>query len=337
MWASLGINAYMPHILYKLNFPFIGYFRQWYHFLPLVNLCLSALGALGFSALFSRLKWAGTGRVVAGIAVILAVFAVMYHEGSSYFGQYVRGKLFHMSHRVEKLSKDEFINLMRGGQFERGLLSLRFQIDYAPPRHMVYKEWFRLSRACPEALINSPYIAGAVYNDTDVPSQRMGSLIKAFCESDLVERAVLAGIPVSKAGVPSVRLPNILHIGYGSFPEPGRQSMGNLIIPAEDYLVTPSGAALRGMYPEPALVVFPFSHKLGFGAEVNGQKVDTYPVYGGAYTGVAVPAGNFIIYLSVPFSGYQAALIAQAALLLFIIVFSSFLLFRRESIGNINM
>lgn len=53
---TLGINSHlgMPRLLFETRFPFIDVFRQWYHFYPFLNLCLSLLAGLGFQQLFSR-------------------------------------------------------------------------------------------------------------------------------------------------------------------------------------------------------------------------------------------------------------------------------------------
>lgn len=47
---TLGINSHIAitKFLYYVKFPFISVFRQWYHFFPFLNFCLSLLSAIGF-------------------------------------------------------------------------------------------------------------------------------------------------------------------------------------------------------------------------------------------------------------------------------------------------
>jgi hypothetical protein len=51
-FLSLGVNSPIPVLkfFYFIHFPFINIFRQWYHFFPMVNFCLSAIAAIGFAA-----------------------------------------------------------------------------------------------------------------------------------------------------------------------------------------------------------------------------------------------------------------------------------------------
>ncbi len=53
---TLGIYSVVPipKLLYMLHFPFITTFRQWVHFFPMVNVCLSVLGAMGLAAFMRR-------------------------------------------------------------------------------------------------------------------------------------------------------------------------------------------------------------------------------------------------------------------------------------------
>ncbi|HOX22706.1 MAG TPA: hypothetical protein PLL10_04515, partial [Elusimicrobiales bacterium] len=65
---TLGTHTPIPLLLYKLHFPFIALFRQWYHFFPFANMALSLCAALGLSSLMRR---SGDGKVLARLAMAL--------------------------------------------------------------------------------------------------------------------------------------------------------------------------------------------------------------------------------------------------------------------------
>jgi hypothetical protein len=67
---TTGIYAPLPRILFALHFPAIDVFRQWFHFFPMLNFCLSALAALGIAGLASRGE-AGRGRALYWTAATL--------------------------------------------------------------------------------------------------------------------------------------------------------------------------------------------------------------------------------------------------------------------------
>ena len=62
---SLGINSPLPFpkLFFLLRFPTIDVFRQWVHFFPMVNFCISALAAIGLAGLF-RFRRGKLGMVV---------------------------------------------------------------------------------------------------------------------------------------------------------------------------------------------------------------------------------------------------------------------------------
>ena len=55
---TLGMNSHLaiPRLFYEAGIPFMNVFRQWYHFFPFVNFCLSLLAALGFAAVLGSAR-----------------------------------------------------------------------------------------------------------------------------------------------------------------------------------------------------------------------------------------------------------------------------------------
>jgi hypothetical protein len=87
---ALGIHSPAPFVdvLFRLSPEVMGMFRQWYHFYPMLNFCLSALAAIGLAAALGRLRGV-LGR--AGPPLLVAVFALQITELSIYAQHYIQG------------------------------------------------------------------------------------------------------------------------------------------------------------------------------------------------------------------------------------------------------
>lgn len=324
-WASLGVYFYLPQLLFTIKFPLIGYFRHWYHFAPMVNFSLSALGAIGL-LFINNLSRSLMMRVyvsqrfinlMSGLLIIL-VFTALLIETKDYSSRYIERFVAHELSPLPRFSKKEFLESVR----EDSLKSMLKDSLLSPPL-IAYKEWWRLSEECPEVLnkIKMPFITHAVYNDINASFSGNGGVLKTFCNSNLPLYSVIANMLISKA--------RDLEASFLSLSKPPVNddiryfNMKKIyIFQKNDYTVTPVGANLKGDVQTPALVVFPFSYKLGLKAYANGKETETYPVYQGGMTGIIVPKGKFDIGLVVPLSWYHFTLLIQAILLLFALVFS---------------
>lgn len=171
LWAVLGINGQFAQILYLLKFPFISYFRQWYHFVPMINFCLSALGALGVAGFFSFLSkriphskkipaiYTGIGyRILTGM-LALGVCTVVYYESRQYFTVYTAKCLRHISRSLPRLDKNEYLQLLKEDWFSRRWMEQN--IDASLPADvsplLVYRDWYKLSLENPQGLPNVPF------------------------------------------------------------------------------------------------------------------------------------------------------------------------------------
>ena len=55
---TLGLNSPLPitKYLFLIHFPTVALFRQWLHFFPMINFCLSALAAIGFAIVLNFIR-----------------------------------------------------------------------------------------------------------------------------------------------------------------------------------------------------------------------------------------------------------------------------------------
>ena len=134
---TLGINCpvSIPRILFLLRFPAINVFREWVHFFPMINFCLSALAALGLAALVrGRGKSAGT---VFSVLIPIILF-IQIADLSLYDRQY-----------ITEFKEDA------GPELESRFFSRK---SYSVSRVFQYKQRHGLYRICPEAIPRKPYL-----------------------------------------------------------------------------------------------------------------------------------------------------------------------------------
>ena len=134
---TLGINSpiSIPSILFMLRFPTINLFREWVHFFPMINFCLSALAALGFAGLVRyRGKNAGT---VFSILIPIILF-IQIADLSLYDRQY-----------ITEFKEDA------GPDLESQFFSRK---SYSIIRVLQYKNRHGLYHICPEAIPLEPYL-----------------------------------------------------------------------------------------------------------------------------------------------------------------------------------
>ncbi|MFQ5464988.1 MAG: hypothetical protein ACE5EI_03580 [Thermodesulfobacteriota bacterium] len=310
-WASLGVNGYLPQLLFLLKVPSIQYFRQWYHFAPIMNLCLSALGAIGFSVV-ADFAWRRTGRLKEGAGwlatglLLLVATGVVFYQSSRVFKGYVA------EHMIEgitsaRLDRESFLRFLTGGTFEFGY----------PGPLVVYREWFSLTEACPDlARRRRPFITRDVRQaPADASPAERRRLLKDFCEAGLSRYAVLG----DATGGDGALLSLLRRPGEAGRLGPTR----NRRLARGSYRYTPRGAYFNGAVAADSLLVLPFNYKLGLRAYLNGESVRTYPVYDGAMTGVFIPGGPYSLRVEASLSGYVLTVLLQGALLAGVILLLS--------------
>jgi hypothetical protein len=319
-WASIGVNGYLPQLLYYMKVPSLPYFRQWYHFIPMLNLSLSVMGAIGFASLLRFLvSLMDTWRKRTGYFVVALLFTVsvgaMLFESRQHLKSYINlyNKKIYIAAEV---NEKKFIDLLTRGWFEY----------YKLGPLLMYREWYTFVKACPYAAVRAPFVTTNFYADEEIPPTSLSSVMKRFCGTGASRYAIIVH-PLSGAGG---RLPGIRPLKKDTYLPSGLQFRLHRSLSAKDYSFTPRGAFALGSVDSTSLVVFPFSYKMGLRAYLNGGQAETYSVYGGAMTGVLVPGGEFRIELRVPFSLYQPAVLVQYLILAGIISLPLFSLLARN-------
>jgi hypothetical protein len=320
LWATLGIHAYLPHVLYLIHVPFIKYFRQWYHFAPLTNMALSALAALGLAAVLHRLRRAGRPAALAPM-LTLVLLGFVWFDARGYFQAYAERAIVRADAEYSRPSAPEFEALLKRESFANALLETRAprlarRLARTPYHLVLYRDWLAYREACPPYREASPFSTGVAFTYDKTGEGHPARLTQVFCSSGLREHAVLLDPPVNEGELRSVTISSIdFSEAQGTFVITDMPDERIEIPASADYRVLPSGAALQGSVSAPGLLVLPLNHKLGLKAMLNGIPVKTFSAMGGAATAVPVDSGDFSLNLRAPWSIYQWGVILQGILL----------------------
>lgn len=302
LWATLGIHAYLPQILFVLHVPFIGEFRQWYHFVPVVNLALSALAALGANELIARYSGHAGWRLWASAA--LAIIAL---EGGIYMHQYSTSTLSHVLKPPKTITRELYTQYLSHGRFAKRLGDDALGLMRELNKPMVtYRSIMDLSLTCPKLQYEgNVFVTKLVYQERAKPGGL--ELQSMFCATGLQSVSVLAkpsGAPIS--GVETLPAeafdkadPDELASTYG--------------VEGARILLTPVDAVVRGESATDGLLVVPFAYDMGFDVTSDARRVSPWPVYMGAMVGVPVKAGPMDVTLSVRPRAYPLLVAVQYA------------------------
>ncbi|MFH1245536.1 MAG: hypothetical protein V1662_03545 [Candidatus Omnitrophota bacterium] len=231
---TLGKNSFVPvlKLLYNVRFPFIRIFREWYHFFPFVNFCLSALAALGMASIARFSAKNKISRILFFLAVIPLLFAhitdlALYDKGC--ISTFCRTAV-----QWDNISNFRTVDAREG-------CGSGFFIQY--------KNRYRLAHSCPQA------IPGESFLTTDILSVEGGENeeFKKVCASaNEGKNTTVGNIP-----------PRIL----ADFP--GNNSINRSPVPASlDY----DGLSFDINVPYNALLVTPLNYDLGVNGYVDGKK-----------------------------------------------------------------
>ncbi|MEK6680657.1 MAG: hypothetical protein AABY79_01665, partial [Nitrospirota bacterium] len=160
-WATLGFKAYLPQTLFIIKFPYIEFFREWYHFFPVVNFSLSALSALGCSALLqSKIK--KQQILVIGIIVV----TVMAIESEFHFRRYLK-VINRWSHNyVSHQDKTQFLDSIKNRVDSPGYDDLLY----------VYKEYDKLYKESNRTINGNPFSVSSIYNDVNLSLSKQDAI-----------------------------------------------------------------------------------------------------------------------------------------------------------------
>jgi uncharacterized membrane protein YfhO len=135
---TLGIYSPLPLVkyLFALHFPFLAIFRQWYHFFPMVNFCLSLLAAMGF-----------------------AIFAKALSKKNKSIATYLLGFVFFLQ-ALDLANYDrKYFYTFKKAQAAQEIKETLYTQWLLPPANLLtYKERFRLSYFYPEVIPPLPLL-----------------------------------------------------------------------------------------------------------------------------------------------------------------------------------
>jgi hypothetical protein len=308
-YAASGIYGGLPSVLFRMHFPYIEFFRQWYHFGAYLNLVLSALGAVGMAALGARLRGLRvSAAVMAGVIVFIAV------EGGMFLASYRDRHLSSAPSSALRVDGARYREMLRDEGVMAGIPSAIAGAGGLPL--MVYRERGRLPRRCFGMAALPVVVATTLITDADIPEGARMDLVSEFCEAGATGSAVIATIPRGETPVSAMTPAEWRDSGSEPFAGDLRE------VPRDGLSVTPRGLSVRADAPGPGLLVVPYAYRLGLQASVGGMTVRTYPVFAGAMTGVIVPAGGATVAFNVLVPWYMYALGIQYLALAGVCVFA---------------
>lgn len=332
IWATLGINPSLslPYLLFKIKFPFITHFRQWWHFVYMINFSLSLLVAFGFTPLsllikstlnyFKISRYDGLYNNIVSTALTAFIIISIIYGSKLNSNEYMKIFARDSNHEISRYSLN--LEMPRYNNKDQFTQALKTNIFEKPSTLFMYKEWWDLASECnklvmPQTTSKKPFTTMNIFNDINNRTA-FKTYLKQFCDESLPSHAVIASIPADR--VKSINMP-ILDLSANGAGFELSDLTDNYYFSEDKFEVTPAGAHLKVNVPAPLFVVAPYNYKLGLKAYLNGQKIDTYPVYDGAMIGVFVPRGKFDLDFIMPFSSYQIAIVIQATLAIFIFIF----------------
>jgi hypothetical protein len=271
---TLGIHSPLPfvEVLFSLSPPIMGTFRQWFHFFPMINFCLSALAAIGIAAAVQRFQ-GRLGRV--GPAILVAVFALQIFELSFYGDRYLAR--YTIDQRPASLLAAAAGEAPNWG-FASNLTTLQ------------YKERAQANQCCVSAMTNKPYL-------TDDMLSLAGGFDRQLAA---VEEMIARGSSVAVTNVPPTVVESLIDASHPGI-EAGEPEMK----------VRYDGADFTLRTDRPALLVMPLNYALGLEARINGDRAEVWRV-NGALSGVIVPKGASLAEVRVIPDSYRWIALSQA-------------------------
>lgn len=252
---TLGIRAPVPLVetLFALAPEIVGLFRQWFHFFPMINFCLTALAALGLAAAISRFDGI-LGR--AGPAVLVLLFAVHLVELTAYGGAYLA--------EWSRARSEQGALLIRAAQGEApswGIASDRTLLQY--------DNRVRANACCGWALPDSPVVTTVVRSVTGGASAQLAAL---QAMSNQTRRVAVVDAPSS------LLTPVARDAGGEVDAELGKLRYGY------------DGVEIDVSVNRAAILVLPINYDLGLEARIDGEPIALWRV-NAALTGLLLPQG----------------------------------------------
>lgn len=301
IFAFLVMGSYAPinlvSVLYHTMPLLIRPFRQWYHFFPLLNLCLAAIAAFGTAWLIRRISAAGYWRhwlmlVFYGIAVAQAT------ELADYSWRYA------MTQGLLKPLPSPFDRLTG---------------SVHSPSIVQYKNRLLAEKCFPRYVLGTAYLTtnmlGTTYLTTNIKSVlSVGEQLTAVCSNNPSEVE-----PITVANIPTALLPKLANLVPAvEPPKPIRMKLQF------------DGINIDVETNHNSLLVAPINYDLGVTATINGDDVNIWRT-NAALVGVLVTPGKHAIKISVVNDAYLYILWIHIAVTLITVMLITVLLSRRSA------
>ncbi len=177
---SIGINSPLPfpRYFYQLGIPFFDVFRQWVHFFPMINYCLSLLAAIGISRILGM-----SGRRPRRVVTILVAGTVFFQV----FDTALYGR--------------RYLSLFPSREQPAGLQEMFFERDnFSASSVFQYRDRYHLNRLCGErAIPPRPYLT-PVFRRLD---PRQAGEPEQVCRYLSLHPDIPAVTPIGPGGGPS--------------------------------------------------------------------------------------------------------------------------------------
>ncbi len=299
VFAILSIGVHLPfplvNYLFDLSPEVMGSFRQWFHFFPMVNLCLSALAAIALASTIARFK-ALLG--LAGPILLNSVFALLVFELA----------LFDLHYISKYTVEDRPLGIMSALQTEPQSRA----ITNPKTVYLQYEERTRANHCCEEALFKEPYLTRKVIGGVETVENQL-----IFLEETLSRKSdeIISDFDTTVfdwSGTSSETFDNDdLKMTYRY-----------------------DGADFDVSVQETAMLVMPLNFALDLLASIDGKPTTVWRV-NGTHSGVVVEPGDSRVKIRLAPDSYRWISLTQplAVVLLFGILAASGVLVGRRSNG----
>ena len=283
VFVMLSLGVYLPfpltEFLFNLWPEVMGSFRQWFHFFPMVNFCLSALAAIALAAATDRFKPL-LGH--AGPILLSAVFALLIFELAVFDLRYLS------NHTVDKRP----LGIMSALQTEPRDRA----ITNPKTIYLQYEERMRADACCGQALLKQPYLTSRVIGGVERADEQLLLLEESLSRDSGV---ILSNIPASEFDV-------------------SESSNRNFDKAELKMTYRYNGVDLAVSADKTAMLVMPLNYALDLLASIDGKPVTVWRV-NGAHSGIVVQPGDSHIEVRLAPDSYRWISITQplAVILLF--------------------
>lgn len=275
VFVVLSLGVYLPfplaEFLFNLWPEVMGSFRQWFHFFPMVNFCLSALAAIALAAAIARFRPL-LGH--AGPILLSAVFALLLFELAVFDLRYIS------THTVDSRPLG-IMSALRTEPRDRAITNPR-------TIYLQYEERMRANACCGQALSKQPYLTTKVIGGVERADEQLLLLEETVSQDS---GAIISNIPASAF-------------------DKSESSDRNFDKAELKMTYRYDGVDLAVSVDKTAMLVMPLNFALDLLASVDGKPATVWRV-NGAHSGVVVQPGDSRIEVRLAPDSYRWISVTQ--------------------------